>query len=106
MERTLNGDPSFLTKNKQASLSASFSLLTPMLAFRYCSMISSVFEPCYPIAREACAQDRVEFVLYAYSDPTMYQRISTEVINRTTKNPQAHTPGIKRKLTLPDDARD
>ena len=63
------------------SLSASFSLLTPMLPFRYCSMISSVFEPCYPIAREACAQDRVEIVLYAYSDPTMYQRISTEVIN-------------------------
>ena len=89
MERTLNGDPSFLTKNKQVSLSAPFSRLTPMLPFRYCSMISSVFESCYPIAREACARDRVEIVLYAYSDPTMYQRISTEVINRTTKNLQA-----------------
>ena len=45
------------------------------------------------------AQDRVEIVLYAYSDPTMYQRISTEVINRTTKNPQAHTSGVKRKAS-------
>jgi len=54
------------------------------------------------------AQERVEIVLYAYSDPTMYQRISTEVIKRTTKNPQAHTPGHSRgeaesQLTLPDD---
>ena len=97
MERTLNGDPSFSTKNKQASLSASFSRLTPMLPFRYCSMISSVFEPCYPIAREACAQDRVEIVLYAYSDPTMYQRISTAVIRRTTINPQVHTPRVQQK---------
>jgi len=43
------------------------------------------------------ARDRVEIVLYAYSDPTMYQRISTAVHHRTTKNPQAHTPGVKRK---------
>ena len=99
MERTLNGDPSFLTKNKQASLSASFSRLTPMLPFRYCSMISSVFEPCYPIAREACAQDRVEIVLYAYSDPTLRQRINSAVIHRTSKTPQAQTPSVKRRVS-------
>jgi DNA-binding CsgD family transcriptional regulator len=45
------------------------------------------------------ARDRVEIVLYAYSDPTMYQRISTEVINRTTKNSQAQTPRVKRKAS-------
>jgi DNA-binding CsgD family transcriptional regulator len=49
------------------------------------------------------AQDRVEIVLYAYSDPTMYQRISTAVIHRTTKrttkNPQAQTPSVKRKAS-------
>ena len=43
------------------------------------------------------ARDRVEIVLYAYSDPTMYQRIITAVTHKTTKNPQAHTPGVKRK---------
>ena len=45
------------------------------------------------------AQDRVEIVFYAYSDPIMYQRMTTEVINRTTKNPQAQTPGVKRKAS-------
>jgi len=45
------------------------------------------------------AQDRVEIVLYAYSDPTMYQRICPEVSKRTTKNPPAHTPGVKRKAS-------
>ena len=45
------------------------------------------------------AQDRLEIVLYAYSEPSIYQRISTEVINKTTKNPQAHTPGVKRKAS-------
>src|SRR6266852_2091333 len=45
------------------------------------------------------AQDRVEIVLYAYSDPTIYQRLSTAVIHRTTKNSQAHTPGVKRKAS-------
>jgi DNA-binding CsgD family transcriptional regulator len=45
------------------------------------------------------AQDRVEIVLYAYSDPAMYQQISTEVINRTMKNPQAQTPRMKQKAS-------
>jgi DNA-binding CsgD family transcriptional regulator len=49
------------------------------------------------------AQDRVEIVLYAYSDPTMRQRIRTAVIHRTTKrttkNPQAQTPSVKRKAS-------
>jgi DNA-binding CsgD family transcriptional regulator len=45
------------------------------------------------------AQDRVEIVLYAYSDPAMYQRISTEVINRIAKNPQAQTPTVKQKAS-------
>jgi DNA-binding NarL/FixJ family response regulator len=45
------------------------------------------------------AQDRVEIVLYAYSDPTLYQRISTAVIRRTTKNPQVHTPSVKQKAS-------
>ena len=33
------------------------------------------------------AQDRVEIVLYAYSDPPTYQRIGTAVIHRTTEKP-------------------
>ena len=45
------------------------------------------------------AQDRVEIVLYAYSDPTMYQQMSTEAINRTTKTPQAHTTAVKWKAS-------
>ena len=45
------------------------------------------------------AQDRVEIVLYAYSDPALYQRISTAVIRRTTKNPQVHTPSVKQKAS-------
>ena len=45
------------------------------------------------------AQERVEIVLYAYSDPTLYQRISTAVIRRTTKNPQVHTPSVKQKAS-------
>ena len=44
-------------------------------------------------------RDRVEIVLYAYSDPAMYQRISTEVLNRTTKNSQAQTPRVKQKAS-------
>jgi DNA-binding NarL/FixJ family response regulator len=44
-------------------------------------------------------RDRVEIVLYAYSDPAMYQRISTDVLNRTTKNPQAQTPRVKQKAS-------
>jgi DNA-binding NarL/FixJ family response regulator len=45
------------------------------------------------------AQRRVEIVLYAYSDPKMRQRISSGVIHRTTKNPQAQTPSVKRKAS-------
>jgi DNA-binding CsgD family transcriptional regulator len=45
------------------------------------------------------AQDRVEIVLYAYSDAPMCQRINAAVINRTPKNPQAHTPGVKQKAS-------
>jgi hypothetical protein len=41
----------------------------------------------------------VEIVLYAYSDPVLYQRISSETINRTTKNPQAQTPRVKQKAS-------
>lgn len=44
-------------------------------------------------------RDRVEIVLYAYSDPAMYQRISSEVLNRTTKNSQAQTPRVKQKAS-------
>jgi DNA-binding NarL/FixJ family response regulator len=44
-------------------------------------------------------RDRVEIILYAYSDPAMYQRISTAVLNRTTKNPQAKTPRVKQKAS-------
>jgi DNA-binding CsgD family transcriptional regulator len=45
------------------------------------------------------ARDRVEIVLYAYSNPAIYQRISSEIINRTTKNPQAQTPRVKQKAS-------
>ena len=44
-------------------------------------------------------RDRVEIVLYAYSDPAMYQRITTEIINKATKNPQAQTPQVKQKAS-------
>ena len=45
------------------------------------------------------AQDRVEIVLYAFSDPTMRQRISSGVIHRIPKNPQAQTPSVNRKVS-------
>src|ERR1700682_5306762 len=45
------------------------------------------------------AQDRVEIVLYAYSDPAMRQRISSGVIHKTPKNPQAQTRNGKRKVS-------
>jgi DNA-binding NarL/FixJ family response regulator len=45
------------------------------------------------------AQHRVEIVLYAYSDPTMRQRISSGVMRRTPKNPQAQTPSVNRKVS-------
>ena len=45
------------------------------------------------------AQDRVEIVLYAYSDPTMRQRISSGVIHKTQKTPQAQTRSGKRKVS-------
>jgi len=45
------------------------------------------------------AQDRVEIVLYAYSDPSMRQRISSGVIHKTPKNPQAQTRSGKRKVS-------
>jgi DNA-binding CsgD family transcriptional regulator len=45
------------------------------------------------------ARDRVEIVLYAPSDPTMSQPISTEISNTTTKSPQAQTPGVKDKAS-------
>jgi DNA-binding NarL/FixJ family response regulator len=44
-------------------------------------------------------RDRVEIVLYAYSDPAMYQRITTDIIDKTTKNPQAQTPRVKQKAS-------
>jgi DNA-binding NarL/FixJ family response regulator len=44
-------------------------------------------------------RDRVEIVLYAYSDPAMYQRITTDVINKTAKNPQTQTPRVKQKAS-------
>jgi DNA-binding CsgD family transcriptional regulator len=43
------------------------------------------------------AQDRVEIVLYAYSEPAMTQRIRAEAINRTKKNPEAQTPKVKQE---------
>ena len=45
------------------------------------------------------AQDRVEIVLYAYSDPAMYQRISSQIIRKTTKNPQEQNPQVKQKAS-------
>src|ERR1700730_18812266 len=45
------------------------------------------------------AQDRVEIVLYAYSDPTLRQRINSAGVHGTTKNPQAQTPSMKRKVS-------
>jgi DNA-binding CsgD family transcriptional regulator len=53
-----------------------------------------------PIARllaKLGIRDRVEIVLYAYSDPATYQRISTKVPNRTTKSPQAQTLQVKKQ---------
>jgi DNA-binding NarL/FixJ family response regulator len=44
-------------------------------------------------------RDRVEIVLYAYSDPAMYQRISSQIIRKTTKNPQEQNPQVKQKAS-------
>ena len=33
------------------------------------------------------ARERLEILLYAFSDPTMYQRITAEIANRNTTNP-------------------
>ena len=33
------------------------------------------------------ARERLEIVLYAFSDPTIYQRITAEIANRNTTNP-------------------
>jgi DNA-binding NarL/FixJ family response regulator len=35
------------------------------------------------------ARERLEILLYAFSDPTMYQRITAEIANRNTTNPQS-----------------
>ena len=45
------------------------------------------------------AQDRVEIVLYAFSDPMMRQRISSGVIHRIPKKNQAQNPGVNRKVS-------
>jgi DNA-binding CsgD family transcriptional regulator len=45
------------------------------------------------------ARDRVEIIFYAYSDPAMYQWISTEILNRTTKKPRPQTPKVKQKAS-------
>ena len=44
-------------------------------------------------------QDRVEIIFYAYSDPTMCQRITSKVTKRTAKDPQAQTPVVKPKAS-------
>lgn len=45
------------------------------------------------------ARERLEILLYAFSEPTMYQRIIAEIANRNTKNPQAQTSGAKQKAS-------
>jgi DNA-binding CsgD family transcriptional regulator len=45
------------------------------------------------------AQERVEILLYAYSDPAMYQRIGTAVTHKTTEDQQVHTPEVKQKTS-------
>jgi DNA-binding NarL/FixJ family response regulator len=45
------------------------------------------------------AKERVEIVLYAYSDPAMSQLIRTKVINRTMNPPKAQTPKVKWKVS-------
>ena len=45
------------------------------------------------------AQERLEIVLYAFSEPTMYQRIIAEIANRNRKNLQAQTSGAKQNAS-------
>jgi DNA-binding CsgD family transcriptional regulator len=45
------------------------------------------------------ARERLEIVLYAFSEPTMYQRIIAEIANRNRKNLQAQTPGAKQNAS-------
>jgi DNA-binding CsgD family transcriptional regulator len=45
------------------------------------------------------AKDRVEIVLYAYSDPAMSQWIRTKVNNRSMNPPQPQTPKVKSKVS-------
>jgi DNA-binding NarL/FixJ family response regulator len=44
-------------------------------------------------------RDRVEIVLYACSNPAMYQLLSSEIIRKTMKKPQAETPQVKQKAS-------
>jgi DNA-binding CsgD family transcriptional regulator len=43
------------------------------------------------------ARDRLEILLYAYSDPTMCDRMSAEATNRTRRKLKAPTSGLKQK---------
>jgi DNA-binding CsgD family transcriptional regulator len=44
-------------------------------------------------------RDKVEIVLYAHSNPAMYQLISSEIIRKTMRTPQAETPRVKQKAS-------
>jgi DNA-binding CsgD family transcriptional regulator len=45
------------------------------------------------------ARERLEIVLYAFSEPTMYQRIIAEIANRNRKNLRAKTSGAKQNAS-------
>jgi SARP family transcriptional regulator, regulator of embCAB operon len=44
-------------------------------------------------------RERLEIILYALSEPTMFQGTIAKIANRNAKNPQAHTPGMKQKAS-------
>ena len=45
------------------------------------------------------AREKVEILLYAFSEPTMYQRTIAEIAKRNTTNPQAEISWAKQKAS-------
>jgi DNA-binding NarL/FixJ family response regulator len=45
------------------------------------------------------ARERIEILLYAFSEPTIYQRTIAEIAKRNTQNPQAQISWSKQKAS-------
>jgi DNA-binding NarL/FixJ family response regulator len=45
------------------------------------------------------ARERIEILLYAFSEPTIYQRTIAEIVKRNAKNPQEQISWAKQKAS-------